>query len=178
MASAIALEHEGLRLRSRRIRSGRSHRVPLVLVLAVIALASAVGFVGAKIPSDPQLQTAPVVDAATLELQPIRSELQQSVTRLGLAVSAYETHEIDRTELQRRLGAVLRGYQDAANQLESLDATPTVHEYLETLTTLTQSVTELSKAYDDGDQVRVAHSLAISLQATARLHGLAAEDFQ
>jgi hypothetical protein len=179
MASALALEHDGLRLRSRRIRSGRSHRLPLLLgcVLAVIALASAVGFVGAKYVADLQVQATPVVDAATLELQPIRAELQQNLTALGLAVSEYETGEIDRTELQRRLTDVLGGYQDAANQLDTLDVTPVLRQqYLDTLTTLTESVTELSKAYDDGDHARVARALAMSLEATGQLHDWTAQN--
>jgi hypothetical protein len=116
------------------------------------------------------------VDAATLELRPIRtirSELQHNVTALGLAVSAYESGDIDRPELQQRLSAVLLGYQQAANQVDALDAPPSlIHEYLGALSMLTQSVTELSKAYDDGDQARVAQALAMSLEATAQLHGL------
>ena len=186
MASAIALEYEGLRLRSRRTRSGRSHRLPLGFVLAVIAVASAVGFVGAKLLADLQIQTAPVVDAATLQqrqfaadFRPVRSELQQNVTMLGVAVSSYETGEIDRAELQRRLSAVLHGYQDTANELDALDVPPafrpTAQQYLETLNTLTQSVTDLSRAYDDGDQARVAQALALTLEAAP---GLAAQNFQ
>lgn len=181
MASALALEHDGLRLRSRRRRSGRSHHLPLGVVFAValIAFASAAGFVGATYVADVQVQTTPVVDAATLELQPIRAELRRNVTTLGLAVASYETGDIGRTELQRRLTDVLGGYQQAADQLDTLDVTPAWRrQYLDTLTTLTESVTELSKAYDDGDQARVARALAMSLEATAQLHDLTAQDLE
>lgn len=182
MASAVALGHNGLRLRSRRTRSGRSHRLPLSLVVIVIAIASAVGFVGAKI-GIPLAHAAPAVDAATLEqqrfaseLRPIRTQLQQSVTSLGLAVTAFESGDIDRNELQRRLAGVLKSYQDMAMQVDVLDAPPgeqpVVAEYVATLNGLTQSATALSKAYDDSDRARVAQALASSLAAVAQLHDL------
>jgi hypothetical protein len=183
MASALALGHDGPRLRSRRYRSGRSHRLSWALVVTVTAIASLVGFVGAKFQLAPLVQSTPVADAATLEqqrfageLRPIRTQLQASVASLGLAVSAYESGEIDRAELQRRLSGVLSSYQAVADEVDTLDAPSgeetIVGEYVATVTELTQSVVGLSKAYDDGDQSRVAQALAVSLQAVAQLHAL------
>ncbi len=183
MASAVALGHEALRLRSRRSRSGRSHRLPLGVVVTVLVIASAVGFVGAKFSTLRLIESTPVVDAATLdqqrfseELRPLRAELQQSVGSLGIAVSAYETGEIDRNELQRRLAAVLTSYRSVADQVDTLQPPAgegtLIAEYVATVDALSQSVMGLSRAYDDGDQARVAQALAASLEAVAQLHDL------
>src|SRR5438874_13640524 len=47
--SARALGQEGLRLRSRRVRSNRSQRLSAPLVVAVIVVVSLGGFVGASV---------------------------------------------------------------------------------------------------------------------------------
>jgi len=183
MASAVALGNDGLRLRSRRSRSGSSHRLSWGLVVVVTAIASAVGFVGARSAIARVSESTPVADAAALDqqrfaadLRPVRAELQQSVVNLGLAVTAYESGEIDREALQRRLADVLTGYQDVAGQVDSLDAPsgeqPVIAEYVATVDELIQSVVGLSKAYDDGDQARVAAALAVSLQTVAQLRDL------
>ena len=182
MASALALGHDGPRLRSRRYRSDRSHRLSWALVVTVTAIASLVGFVGARF-SLFSTESTPTVDAATLdqqrfagELRPIRTQLQASVASLGLAVTAYESGEINRAELQRRLSGVLTSYQAVADEVDTLDAPSgeetIVGQYVATVTELTQSVVGLSKAYDDGDQARVAQALGVSLQAVAQLHSL------
>src|SRR6185437_5787359 len=97
MTSAAALGHAGLRLRSRRVRSGRSHRLSPALVLALIAVASGIG-IFAFLATD-QTQTAtPVVDAATLQhqqlvatLRPIDAQIQRSLAQEGLLVAAYQS---------------------------------------------------------------------------------------
>jgi hypothetical protein len=181
MTSAVALGHASLRLRSRRVRSGRPQGLSPVLVVAVIAIASGVGFfsVGAIL----NTQAAPVVDAGALErqqlaaqLKPIDDQLQRSIAQEGLLVAAYQGGQIDRAELQRRLTEILAGYRDAASQVNALDPPPQLTATLkaeeEALNALTGSAVELSQAYDDGDQARVSAALAHSLAATARLHAL------
>jgi hypothetical protein len=181
MTSALALGHAGLRLRSRRVRSGRSHRLSLGVVVATIAIASGVGFLADE--ANSRSQTEPVVDAPTLEhqrlvadLRPIEAQIERSIAQEGLLVAAYQSGQMDRSELQRRLGEVLIGYRDAASQVAALDLSPQVQSTLradaEALNALAQAATDLSQAYDDGDQARVAAALARSLQATARLHDL------
>ncbi len=188
MAGAVALG-DGLRLRSRRIRSGRSHLLSLWIAIVVVAIAAGVAFVGVQTrllqlqPATSLAPNAPVADAATLdqqrfvsELRPVHAAMEQSISETGLLVAAYESGSIDKSELQRRLAAVLAGYRDAAGQVATIQAPPdrqsTIHAYRETLDALTQSSSELSKAYDDGDQGHVAAALAQCLRATAQWHDL------
>jgi hypothetical protein len=182
MTSAAALGHAGLRLRSRRVRSGRSHRLSPVLVLAMIAVASGVGFFALLVTEQTQTAT-PVVDAATLQrqqlvatLRPIDAQIQRSVAQEGLLVAAYQSGEIDRAAFQRQLGEVLIGYRDAASQVGALDLPPELQsaqqDEQDGLRALTDAATDLSQAYGDGDEARAAAALARSLEATARLHTL------
>jgi hypothetical protein len=155
----------------------------LWIAIAVVAIAAGVAFVGLQI-RGVAANGAPIVDAATLdkqrfisELRPIHADIQQNIAATGLLVATYQGGGIDKAELQRRLSAVLTSYGDAAGQVDKLqvpsDMQPTVQAYRETLAALTQSGRELSKAYDDGDQGRVAAALANSLRAAAQWHDLA-----
>jgi hypothetical protein len=47
--SARALGQEGLRLRSRRVRSDRSHRLSVALVLALFVVAGLLGYFGGDV---------------------------------------------------------------------------------------------------------------------------------
>ena len=184
MTSAVALGHADLRLRSRRLRSGRSHQLSPALVVATIAVASGVGYlVAVGGITRPEQAPAPVVDAAMLQhqqlvadLRPIDAQIQRTIAEEGLLVAAYQSGQIDRAELQRRLEQILTGYQDAANQVGALDLPPALRDGLhadqDALQALTQSAIDLSQAYDDGDQARIAAALGRSLEATARLHAL------
>jgi hypothetical protein len=174
MASAFALEHDGLRLRSRRSHSGRSHRLPLALAVIVIAT---VGLLGARSYSTPDVTAATQQHQRLAgELRPIRAEMQLQVAQLGLAVTAYDSGQIDRAELQRRLAGVLAGYESTAAEVNALDPPTdqqtTVREYAATVDELSQSVRSLSRAYDDGDQAGIAQALATTLQAIAQVHDL------
>jgi hypothetical protein len=152
-----------------------------VLVVAVVAIASGVGFfsVGAIL----NTHAAPAVDAGALErqqlatqLQPIDDQLQRSIAQEGLLVAAYQGGQMDRGELQRRLAEILAGYREVASQVNALNPPPQLTSTLkadeDALNALTGSAVELSQAYDDGDQARVSAALAHSLEATARLHAL------
>jgi hypothetical protein len=154
-------------------------------MVAVVAIAGAVGFVGARVSlvEIVQTQATPIVDAATLDqqrfatdLRPIHAEMEQSVLTVGVVVAAYEDGEIDAKELQRRLALVLMSYDDAAAALDALappaDAESTVMAYREELTLLRTSGQELSKAFDDGDQARVGAALGATVEAAARLYDL------
>ena len=180
MASALALGHGGLRLRSRRLRSDRSHRLSLWFGLVVTGIASMVGFVGASLSARPES----VVDAAAVdqrrfvsELQPLHAEVQRNIEREGMLVATYQSGEIDRIELQRRLASILASYSRASTQIDALKPSPGLESvppsYIDALSVLSQSATELSKAYDDGNETRVSAALALSLEATARMHVLA-----
>jgi hypothetical protein len=183
MASAVALG-DGLRLRSRRVRSGRSHRRSLWISIVVIAMAAGAGFVGVQMRTPPTpAVNGGVVDAATLdqqrfvsELRPIRADIQRNISETGLLVATYQSGGVSKVELQRRLTAILARYREAARQVDGLNPPdgmrPTVQAYRDTLAALTQSGTELSKAYDDGNDARVAAALAQSLRATVELHDL------
>jgi hypothetical protein len=187
MTSALALGHAGLRLRSRRVRSGRSSRLSPALLLATLAIASGVGFFAFETILSIQIESQPVVDAASpgphpqlpASLRSIDVQIQRSVAQEGLLVAAYQNGEMDRTQLQRQLADVLTGYRAAASDAGALDLPPSLQADLQAdeaaLSALTQSAVELSQAYDDGDQARVTAALARSLAATARLHALSDE---
>jgi hypothetical protein len=184
MASAVALGY-GLRLRSRRVRSGRSHLLSLRIATVVIALAAGVALFGAQIRLQPQpaANVTNVGDAATpqqqrfaSQLRPIHAEIQQDLAETSMLVSRYQSGGIDKTELQQRLAVVLSSYHDAAGQVDALqppaDMQSTVQAYRDTLGVLMQSGSDLSKAYDDGDEGRVAAALAQSLHASAQWQDL------
>jgi hypothetical protein len=181
MASALALG-DGLRLRSRRVRSGRSRRLSLWVAIVVMGAVGAAGFarVQMRTPAEP----VTVVDAATpdqqryaTEMRPIQTEIQRGISDTGLAVATYQSGGMDKAELQRRLASVLASYGDATAQLDAVDPPlpmrSSVQAYRDLLGTLSQSGAQLSKAYDDGDEGRVSAALALSLQATAQWHDLA-----
>jgi hypothetical protein len=63
--SALALGHESLRLRSRRVRSDRSHRLSVRFTLAAIVAATATGFVGSSF----RAHSVPTSDLQQLEEQ-------------------------------------------------------------------------------------------------------------
>jgi hypothetical protein len=202
MTSALALGHAGLRLRSRRIRSGRSHRLSpafaVAAAIATIAASSGIGYlallaggahpgvgggVGFGGSSSTRPESPPVVDAATLEHQhlvanvrPIDAQIQRTIAQEGLLIATYQSGQIDRAELQRQLADVLSGYRAATAQVSSLDLPPSLQTNMQAeeqaLTALTQSAIDLSQAFDDGDQARVTAALGRSLEATARLHAL------
>jgi hypothetical protein len=186
MTSALALGHAGLRLRSRRVRSGRSSRLSPALLLATLAIASGVGFFAFETILSIQIESQPVVDASpgphpqlVASLRSIDAQIQRSVAQEGLLVAAYQNGEMDRTQLQRQLADVLTGYRAAASDAGALDLPPSLQADLQAdeaaLSALTQSAVDLSQAYDDGDQARVTAALARSLAATARLHALSDE---
>jgi hypothetical protein len=192
MTSALALGHAGLRLRSRRIRSGKSHRLSPAFIVAAIALASGIGYLAAEDLGTARgsgyarSESVPLVDAATLEhqqlvanLRPIDAQIQRTIAQEGLLVATYQSGQIDRAELQRQLEDILSAYRDAAAQVTSLDLLPSQQTNLQAdelaLTALTQSVIDLSQAFDDGDQARVTAALGRSLAATARLHAMSDE---
>jgi len=175
-SSAAALGHASLRLRSRRVRSGRSHRLWAALVVATIGVAIGAGVLAATFKTETD---QPVVDAAPLDQQrvvadvrPIDAQIERAVSQEGVLVASYANGELDRNDLQRQLGEVLASYRDAADQAAAVDAPSQRQAEGEALNELTQSAIELSQAYDDGDQTRVASALAHSLEATVRLHTL------
>jgi hypothetical protein len=53
--SARALGQRGLRLRSRRVRSDRSHRLSAALVLALFVVAGLVGYLGGNVATRAEL---------------------------------------------------------------------------------------------------------------------------
>jgi len=184
MASALALG-DGPRLRSRRVRSSRSHHqsIALWIAIVVLAIAGVAGFVTVQTRARPQ-SAALVLDAATLDqqrfvlqLRPVHAEIQHALSETGLVVASYQSGSIGKSELQQRLAAVLASYQTAASQVDTLDPPQdmrsTVQVYRDLLNTLARLDTELSKAYDDGDAGRVSAALALSLQATAEWQDLA-----
>ncbi|HEY2596448.1 MAG TPA: hypothetical protein VGK33_21360 [Chloroflexota bacterium] len=151
----------------------------------MIALAAGVALFGAQIRLQPQptQNITTVGDTATPEqqrfasqLRPIHAEIQQDLAETSTLVAMYQSGGIDKTELQQRLAAVLSSYHDAAGQVDSLQAPAnmqsTVQAYRDTLGALTQSGSDLSKAYDDGDEGRVAAALAQSLHASAQWQGI------
>jgi hypothetical protein len=147
--SARALGQDGLRLRSRRVRSDRSPRLSVSLPVALFVVAGLVGFVSASVRfSDFQLpslsqpvyvpgwmpgpSTSPVRSLVSLvptideqrylqALWPIHTRLQQRGVRLGLTVATFGAHvELDRAQLKVRLDDALAGFRVAEEQLRAL----------------------------------------------------------
>ena len=177
--SALALGHESLRLRSRRVRSDRSHRLSMRFTLAVMLAATAMGFVGSSLAA----HSSAIVDPPQVDEQryltalgPIHSQLERSIDQMGLLASFYGAGEIDRFILKARLDEFLLSYQTAELQMREVDPPPQlrgVHQgYLEALRLLQQSTVELMKVYDDGSDAHLSDAAALSLQSTQRLRDL------
>src|SRR5437870_1532362 len=116
--SARALGHQSFRLRSRRARSDRSHRLSVRFAVALMVLASLAGLVGATL----QTRLSPVADAAAVDEQLyvtalwiIQNQVDEGALHLGVIAAQYAQGEIDRTELATRLDddlATLRRVDD------------------------------------------------------------------
>jgi hypothetical protein len=199
--SAPAL-HEGLRLRSRRVRSNRSQRLTLKVVVTLVALAALLAYAAPTVAAASVARLGwtlhgiqsnlrlPLTSAAASrsapnaeeqryldQLWPIHAELERSVVRMGLGAAFYESQDIDRAELKSRVNEGLATYRDAEARMEALSPPPTLrdsHEgYLAAVRIFQQSAIEMLKMFDDGDEAHLAAALPLSLEGTTRLRELA-----
>src|SRR5689334_25082220 len=165
--SAQALGQEGLRLRSRRVRSHRSQRLSAPIVAAVVLVVGLGGFVGASVANSgfhfpalvipgwmpgpsavapashayPDALDRQYVDA----LLPIHSRLMQAVLRTGLATAAFGDRADDPGAFRAQLQDSLASYRDVEEAVLALDP-PTdlrdTHErYLATVRLFERSAT-------------------------------------
>ena len=180
--SALALGHESLRLRSRRVRSDRSHGLSVRFSLALVIVAMAATVIGSVSPSI-RAQSSSIVDPTPLDeqgyftaLAPIQTGLERSIGQLGLLAAVYQTGDVDRSELKARLEDFLFTYQRAEQQLRALDPPSnlrTAHTgYLDAVRQLRQSTVELLKLYEDGDQAHISAAVSLNLDTAKRLHAL------
>jgi hypothetical protein len=177
--SALALGQASLRLRSRRVRSGRSHRLSLRFAVALVLGASLVGFVGGTLraPTAAGTYTPHAEEQRYLQaLWPIHTQLEQSVERLGLLTAVSETQSNDPSELQAQLEASLTSYRHAEDQLRGLDPPPdlrSIHQgYLDALRLLEQSALEMLSTVGAGNDVHPLAVVPVGLEGVSRLHAL------
>lgn len=172
--SAHALGRTDLRLRLRRSRSDRSHRLSVQIAVAVVAAVGLIGLASAGI----QAHSASTTDTQRYlqALWPISVDLEQSANRVGLAAALYEDADIDETELRSRLDTAIDAYTRDADQIGSLDPPPEladVHQgYVASAELLRESTQEMLKTCDDGDDAHISAAVPLMLDTTARLHGL------
>lgn len=193
--SARALGQEGLRLRSRRVRSDRSQRLSAHLVVAVLMVVGLAGFVGASVVESGIGLPSPVIpgwmpgpslapaSAFTTELEdrtyldallPIHSRLMQTVLRTGLAASelGQGTPPRARTDLE----ASVVSYRRIQEQVLALDPPTDLrdsHEaYLGAVRMFERSAVEMLKLYDDGNADHLSRAAPLSLDGMARMRVL------
>jgi hypothetical protein len=199
--SALALGHDGLRLRSRRVRSDRSQRPSVRLVVAFVVVAGLVGTGGGSLgldipavhvpgwmpaPSVPTLLSADdlptrpedlVRQRYLADLLPIHVRVEQSVVQMGLLAAVYESQEIDRGELRRRLGDDLTNYHRAEEQIGALrppaDLQGMHDRYLGAVSLFRQSAVELLQMVDDGNEDHFRRAMPLTLEGASRLRTLA-----
>jgi len=196
--SARALGQEGLRLRSRRVRSNRSQRLWVRLFAAVVVVVGLGGFVGASAPDSslrlpslviPGWMPGPSVppafsanpDAAQQQqyldaLLPIHSRLMQTVLRTGLATGSFGGRDIDRGQFRAQLDDSLANYRRIEEQVLALEPPPSLREshgtYVATVRLFERSATEMLKASDDGNNDHLADGAPLSLEGMARMRVL------
>lgn len=177
--SALALGHDGLRLRSRRVRSDRSYRlsVRFAVVMFVVAGLGGLGGAAFEVRSSTAVEVPPGDGRGYVEaLSPIHASVEQSVERLGLLAALYENHEIDRDELRTRLDDSLASYRRAEEEMQALQPPPelrTVHQdYLEALALLRLSALEMRQASEDGDETHFSAAVPLSMQGMTRIRSL------
>src|SRR5438105_4204706 len=144
-ASALDL---GLRLRSQRVRTGRSRGAARGMVIALVAVVvlgalstsslRAAGLtwttVGVHLPTGPRLEVrVPTVGKPSADEQryldamlPIHVQIEQSVVRMGLGAAVYKSRDIDRSELKTRVDQGLASYRDAEAKMQALRPPPTL----------------------------------------------------
>ena len=179
---------QGLRLRSRRVRSDRPQGTTARLAAIAAVLAALIGFLSSslRVEALPWLSTAPVEETLpaprplALEEQryadslwSIHAQVEQTVARVGLGAAFYQSGEIDRPELKLRLTVGLAGYRLAESQLQALDPPSTLrpsHEaYLSAIHLFQQSTLEMLKMYDDDNEEHLTTALPLSLDGTSKL---------
>jgi hypothetical protein len=147
--------------------------------VAIVAAVCLVGLAAATI----QARSAAVGSAVRLDqqryliaLSPIRTDLEQSATRMGLAAALYENQDIGPDELQARLNSALGTYEDAGDRLGAMEPPEefgTVHQaYLDVVQALEQADLEMLKTCDDGDDAHIAAAIPVVLEASGRLADL------
>ncbi len=193
--SARALGQEGLRLRSRRVRSDRSQRLSVPLVVVVLVVVGLGGFVGASVADSaprlpslvipgwmPGASVAPAVGASTLDdaqqhyvdaLLPIHSQLMQTVLRTGLATAAFAARDTDKTQFRAQLDQSLASYRRIEEQVLALDPPTELRDahdsYLGAVRLFERSSSEMLKLYDDGNEAHLAAGAPLSLEGMARM---------
>jgi hypothetical protein len=177
--SALALGHEDLRLRSRRVRSDRSHRLSLRFALGVLVLTGLFALIGAMI----REQSPPVVDAAAIDegryvaaLVPIKDEIDQSAVHMGLSTAQYADGEIDVVELRARLLDDLTALRAAEAELDSIEPPHDLggvrQNSVDAVRLFERSADELLSFSVDGNMEHLSSAVQLSLQGTARMHAL------
>jgi hypothetical protein len=177
--SALALGHESLRLRSRRVRSDRSHRLSFRFAVVLIVLASLAGFVGQSFRARAAAEYESVrIDQQTYlaALWPIHRRLEQNVLGLGFLAAASANPTTDRLELTTRLDQGLAGFRLTADQVRALqppaDLRDVHDEYLDTVALLQQAATEMERGTTVTDDAQSAEAISLGLDAATRLHRL------
>ena len=177
--SALALGHEGLRLRSRRVRSDRSPRLSVRFAVVLIVLASLAGFVGQSF----RARAAAVNDTARIDHQtyldsmwPIHRRLEQSVLGLGFLAATSANPSTDRLELTTRFDQGLASFRLTEDQVRALQPPEDLREvhlqYLDTVETLQQVAAEMEGSSSVGNEVQSAMGISLGLDAATRLHRL------
>jgi hypothetical protein len=194
--SARALGQEGLRLRSRRVRSNRSQRLSVHLVVAVVLVVGLGGFVGAsvadfglRLPSlvipgwIPGPSVAPAIpsrDAGQQQyldaLLPIHSRLMQTVLRTGLVTASFGNRDSDRSIFRAQLDDSLANYRRIEEQVLALEPPAEMQDshasYVAAVRLFERSAIEMLKVYDDGDTDHLADGAPLSVEGMARMRVL------
>jgi hypothetical protein len=190
---------QGLRLRSRRVRSDHTQASTLRLALIAAILAALVGFIGSMVRDDtlPWLggrlasasappASVPLARPLTAEEQRyadalwmIHTQLEQTVARVGLGTAFYKSQDIDRVELRLRLNQGLAGFRQAEARIEALQPPPNLrdshNDYLAAVRLFHLSALEMLKMYDDGDEEHLAAALPLSLDGTSKLREISGQ---
>jgi hypothetical protein len=114
-------------------------------------------------------------------LWPIHVEVERAAVRLALGAAFYRVHDIERTELKRRLDEAQDSFTAAAHKLDALAPPPEAqrsHEaYAEAVRLFAASTTEMLKMFDDGDEEHLVQGFPLSQQGSDRIREIGARWF-
>ena len=169
-------------------RAAARHLSPR-LVLFLLVAASLIGFLAIAVVRQPTAASplpaarrvlptprpalTPAEQGYVQALWPIHAEVERSTMRITLAQIFYKTNDLPRPELKTRADQALASYQRAAARLRELQPPASLSgahaDYLVAVTLFQDSIVELLKMFDDGDEGHLLAAYPLSLEGSSKI---------
>jgi hypothetical protein len=114
-----------------------------------------------------------VEEAYIQALWPIHGDVERSAVRLSLAKIFYKTNELGKADLKARADAAMATFRQAEDRLRALQPpsslAPAHDEYLAAVRLFQQSVIEVLKMFDDGDDQHLLAAYPLSQEGSDKI---------